>query len=187
MSEYTNTLTTASGLALVAIAKEPVTGPTLLEATYGGTVTFHKQRGNGTFRSWPVLAPGTKERKQAEAWKASKQPVPALAKASHTSVPTVRRALVALAFTEELEGMAAKGRTALAKEANANLEVAKANKPEPAPKEQPKAKATTAKAEPKAPVGTQAKAKAHAAKMRKTASTTVKQGRKAGAAKASTK
>lgn len=153
MSEYTHTTSTTTRQPMLVVAAEPVTGPALLEAAYGGKVQFHKVRGTGTLRRWPVLAPGSKERKQAEALAAqvaAKQPVPAVAKAHHTSVATVRRTLVALAFTHELEAMSAKDRAALAKAATANGKVEQASKPAPAPKEQPKAKATPAPKEPQA-------------------------------------
>jgi hypothetical protein len=137
--------TSTSTRPVVAIASGKVTGPTLLAAAYGGTVKFAKVRETGTLRHWPVLAPNTPARKQAEEImkaRAAKQPVEAIAKSLNSSVPTVRRAITALAFTLELEGLKAGERSALAKALT-----------EAAPKEpkEAKAPAKAAKAEPKAP------------------------------------
>lgn len=156
--------TSTSTRPVVAIATGKVTGPTLLAAAYGGTLKFAKVRETGTLRHWPVLAPNTPARKQAEEImkaRAAKQPVEAIAKALNTSVPTVRRSITALAFTLELEGLKAGERSALAKAlAEAPKEPAKAAPAKPAkaaaaPKEQPK---------PKAPASGSATAKALAKK-----------------------
>jgi DNA polymerase III gamma/tau subunit len=176
MSEYTHSTSTTTRRPVVAVATEPVTGPTLLEAAYGGKVSFHKEREAGTLRRWPVLAPKSEARKQAESIKSeiakTKGGVAAVAKKHNVSVATLRRTLVALAFTEELEALPAKERTALAKAATANMKVE-------APKEQPKAeepKTATPKAETaKKTTSTRTAAKQHASKMRKEAANTVKQ------------
>jgi len=152
MSEYTHTLATSGKRDIRVVSDQPVSGTALLEAAYGGKVRFFKVRGTGTLRAWPVLAPGSKERKAAEGYAskvAAKQPVAKVAKEANVSVATMRRTLTSLAFTQGLEAMSAKERAALAKEAVANGKVAateapKEPKPEakpakgkPAPKEQP--------------------------------------------------
>lgn len=153
MSEYATITSTTTRQPMLAISVEPVTGPNLLAATYGGKVAFHKVRASGTMRRWPVLEPGTPARKEAEALEAKstgKGGVAAAAKALNVSVATARRTLVALAFSRELEGMTAKDRAALAKAATANGKV-EASK---APKEQapatPKAEEAPKPAAPKA-------------------------------------
>jgi hypothetical protein len=141
-----NTLTrtplhTAGSRDIVAFASAPVTGPTLLEAIHGGSVRFAKVREQGTLRGWPVLKPGSSERKSAESLAAAvakKVPVAALAKEANVSVATLRRTLTSLSFTLELEALSAKERAAVAKSVN---------KPEP---KAPKAE-KPAKEEPKAP------------------------------------
>lgn len=142
---YTHTTSATTRMNMLAVATQPVTGPTLLAAAFGGSLVFHKVRSNGTLRRWPVLEPGSKARKQAEAWVG--QPVAAAAKASHTSTATVRRALVALAFTQELENSSKAALATLAKAATANGKV----HVEQAPKqEQEPAKPAPKPAAPKA-------------------------------------
>lgn len=144
--------TSTTSRPVLVVASEKVTGPTLLEAVYGGKVRFAKERASGTTRAWTILAPGTKERAQAETVlerRAAKQPVEAIAKDMKVSVPTVRRMITALAFTREVESMKATEKAALAKSLSAEVAAA--------PKEQ---KAAPAKAEPKAPAAKKAPAKA---------------------------
>ena len=155
MTEYTHTQSGTTRMKMVAVASESVTGTTLLEAAYGGKVVFHKERAAGTLRRWPVLAPDSKERKAALALRSKVEQggVAKAAKSSHKSVATVRRTLVALSFTEELEGMTAKERAALAKAATANGKAVQADKPA---KEEPKAeepKAEKPAPKPRAPKG----------------------------------
>lgn len=152
MSEYTTHTSTTTRQPMLAVAVEPVTGPNLLAATYGGKVAFHKVRTSGTMRRWPVLEPGTPARKEAEKSEAlakGKGGVPAAAKAANVSVATLRRTLTALAFSRELEALNAKERTSVAKAATANgkVEAAKAPKEEPKAAEQPAAPKATAKGE----------------------------------------
>lgn len=164
MTENTLTRTplhTAGSRDIVAFASAPVTGATLLEATYGGIVRFAKVREAGTLRGWPVLKPGSSERKSAESMAkavASKVPVVTLAKEANVSVATLRRTLTSLAFTLELEHMSAKDRAAVAKSVNAPLpKEAKASKPAAEKKAEPKApKASTRKPRTTAPKGTKA-------------------------------
>lgn len=154
----TNIIHTASSTtrrSMVAVATEPVTGTHLLEAAYAGTVSFHKERAAGTLRRWPVLAPESKERKAAEALrtKVENGGVAKAAKAAHTSVATVRRTLVALSFTEELEAMNAKEKAALAKAATANGKAVAEGKPakvEPTPEAEKPAEKAEKTAEKKA-------------------------------------
>lgn len=156
MNEYTHIQSGTTRMKMLAVASEPVTGTHLLEAVFAGTVVFHKERAAGTLRRWPVLAPESKERKQAEALrvKVEKSGVSKVASASHTSVATVRRTLVALRFTEELEALNAKERATVAKAATANGKAVQASKPakeEPAA-EEPKAEKKSAP-KPSAPKG----------------------------------
>lgn len=146
MSENTLTRTpmhTAGSRDIVAFASAPVTGATLLEATYGGVVRFAKVREAGTLRGWPVLKPNSSERKSAESLAAAvakKVPVAALAKEANVSVATLRRTLTSLAFTLEIEGLSAKDRAAVAKSVNKpEPKAPKAEKPasEPAKAETP--------------------------------------------------
>lgn len=167
----TTSTSTTTRQPIVAVATEKVSGTGLLEAAYGGKVSFSKQRSTGTLRHWPVLAPGSAQRKQAEEVakaRAAKQPVEAIAKSLSVSVPTVRRVITALAFTLELEGMSAKDRAALAKVATANgeavakAEAAKAPKEpvkEEKPASKPKASTSKPKAQPKAPAKPKASTK----------------------------
>lgn len=206
MSEYTSTTTSATTrMGIRPVATSPVTPGTLLEAAFGGSLEFHKVRATGTTRRWPVLAPGSTERKAAERLAkavAKGTTVTELATANHTSVATVRRSLTALAFTQEVEGLSKADRKAIAKEANSNGSVhaevsaakaaqreAKAAKAEAKAAKAPKGKKgkKPAKVEAKAaeqPVSTDAKRKAHAKRMKKEAAATVAAGKKAGAAKA---
>lgn len=155
----TTSTSTTTRQPIVAVATEKVSGTGLLEAAYGGKVSFSKQRSTGTLRHWPVLAPGSAQRKQAEEVakaRAAKQPVEAIAKSLSVSVPTVRRVITALAFTLELEGLSAKDRAALAKVATANgeavakEEAAKAPKEQPAKEEKPASKPKASTTKPKA-------------------------------------
>lgn len=142
MSEYTTHTSTTTRQPMLAFAVEPVTGPNLLAATYGGKVAFHKVRASGTMRRWPVLEPGTPDRKAAEALEQKakgKGGVAAAAKGLNVSVATARRTLVALAFSRELEALTAKERATVAKAATANGKE-QASKQAP---EEPKAKAST--------------------------------------------
>lgn len=161
--------TTTSTRPVVATSAEKVTGPTLLAAVYGGKVRFSKVRETGTLRAWPVLAPGTPARKQADlvdSKRAAKQPVEAIAKEMKVSVPTVRRIITALAFTKELESLKVAEKAALAKGLNSALTAPKEPKKEAkapaAPKEQGKAKA-----EPKAPAAPKAKNESNADRLRR--------------------
>lgn len=156
----TNTLATITSTTtrqpVVVHTSEKVTGTGLLEAAYGGTVRFSKVRSTGTERHWPVLAPGSAQRKQAEdimARRANKETVDAIAASLHTSVPTVRRTITALAFTLELEAMKAADRAAIAKAANANLEAAPKAEPKPEPKPEVKAEPKPKAPKPSAPKG----------------------------------
>lgn len=163
---YTHMTSTTTRQPMLAIAKEPVTGTSLLEAAYGGKIQFAKVRGTGTLRHWPVLAKGSAQRKDAESIEAqvAKSGVAATAKERNVSVATLRRTLTALAFTKELEAMSAKDRAALAKAANANRTVAAEAKP--APKEETKPETKAAPKEQKA-APAKATAKATGTKSRK--------------------
>lgn len=170
VTDRTTRTSTTTRRPIVAVATEKVTGTGFLEAAYGGKVHFAKVRESGTMRAWPVLAPGSEARKQAEgvlAQRAEGITVEAIAKGMHKSVPTVRRIITALAFTHELEAMNAKALAALAKEANANREAGKE-----APEAPKAAKATepakAAKATTRKP---RASRKATAAKTAKVAET----------------
>lgn len=175
LSTITSTTTTRP---VLPVATEKVTGPTLLAAVFGGKVRFSKVRAEGTLRTWPVLEPKSDKRKAAEKLasdveKGGANGVAIVSKAQHVSPATVRRTLMALKFTLELEGMTAKAKAEVAKAANANMEA----KPEPkveAPKVEPKTEAkkatpakpkAPAKATPAKPVSKAAKGKAHAEKM----------------------
>lgn len=106
---------------MLITASEPIkSGAALLEAAYGGKVQFHKVRNTGGLRRWPVLTPGTAQREQAEnvaALRADGVKVQVIAESLSVSVPTVRRMIVALAFTQELEAMPAGVRKHLAVQA----------------------------------------------------------------------
>ncbi len=70
------------------------------------TVRYYRLRKNGTKRAMPYLAPGTPERKAAEALAAAHakgKTVSDLAAAKEMSVSTVRRAIVAVAFAKDVE------------------------------------------------------------------------------------
>ena len=188
----TNTLATITSTTtrqpVVVHTSEKVTGAGLLEAAYGGTVRFSKVRSTGTERHWPVLAPGSAARKQAEdimKRREAKETVDAIAASLHTSVPTVRRTITALAFTLELEAMKAADKAAVAKAANANLEAA----PKAEPKPEPKADATPkAKSEPKPKTESPAqRGKRVAAEKRAEAKKTEEAAKKASAAKVAAK
>lgn len=171
MNAYTTTTSSTTRMSVVAVAKEPVTGPTLLAAAYGGTVKFAKVRSSGTMRGWPVLAPDSKDRKAAEALraevaKAGKNGVSQAAKRHHTSVATIRRTLISLQFTEELEGMNKTALSALAKTANENAKSSPEKTPAKPESAKPASKKTATPAKPKGGAGPrQAAKKAHAAKM----------------------
>lgn len=162
-AQPTTTVRTATSTRPVVVhATAKVTGPTLVAAAHAGTVRFAKVRESGTLRAWPVLAPGSAARKQAEgiqAKRAAKQPVEAIAKEMKVSVPTVRRAITALAFTLEVEKMSAKDRAALAKDLNAAAPKEQAPAKKATPAKAKDEKATPAKKEEKAPAKPKAPAK----------------------------
>lgn len=138
MNTFTSTTTRQP---VIVTAVEKVTGTNLLEAAYGGKVSFGKVRSSGTVRHWPVLAKGSDARKAAEAVEAECKSgtVSDVAAKRNQSVATVRRTLTALAFTRELEGLNKTERASIARLANESLAAA--------PKEQ---KAETKPATPKA-------------------------------------
>lgn len=162
MSEYTHITSTTTRQPVLVVASEKVSANTFVEAAFGGKVRFAKRRSSGTLRSWPLLAPGSSERKSAESMAAAVGKgvaVAALAKEANVSVATLRRTLTALSFTLEVEGLKGQARAEWVKAANSNMAVAAAEQPAkeekatPAPKEQPakeqpKAKASKAKAKP---------------------------------------
>lgn len=100
----------ADAEALVGPAAEPTDhgGSTglLADACARGDVSLFRERGTGTLRRLPYLAPGGEAREVAE-WFASRRDdgasVAAIAGESGVSKATVRRALAALALTEEVE------------------------------------------------------------------------------------
>lgn len=153
MSEFTHVTSTTTRQPMLVVATEKVTANTFVEAAFGGKVRFAKRRSSGTLRTWPLLAPGSSERKSAESLAAAvakKVPVATLAKEANVSVATLRRTLTALAFTQEVEALKGKARQEWVNAANANLVVA--DKPEPKAKpekEQKPAKAEEPKAEEK--------------------------------------
>lgn len=113
---------TAGKRDLFLIAKQPVTADTLVAALHAGTVVAHKRRETGTLRRWVVLAPGSTQRKAAEALRKSVQEK-GFGKATASrkeSAATLRRMLVALEYTESLESATAKDRAEMAKAANVN-------------------------------------------------------------------
>lgn len=93
----------------VIVTTAPTTTPaTFLADAAAGTVQFHAERGNGTFRKVHFLAEGTDERATAE-WVAEQREanvtMRAIAAELHRSVPSVRRLINDLALTEEFEAM----------------------------------------------------------------------------------
>lgn len=161
MSEYTHVTSTTTRQPMLVVASEKVSANTFVEAAFGGKVRFAKRRSSGTLRSWPLLVPGSSERKSAESLAAAVGKgvsVAALAKEANVSVATLRRTLTSLAFTHEVEALKGQARAEWVKAANSNMAVAAAEQPakeekpaKPAPKEQPakeqpKAKASKAKA-----------------------------------------
>jgi len=118
-------IATGTRQPVVCTTSQPVTGPNLLAAVAAGTVRFAKVRGTGTYRAWPVLAQGSQAHKRATTYATAYaggkgQPVAAIAKQHGTSVPTVRRALTALAFTQALHSAKPATLAALAKAATAH-------------------------------------------------------------------
>jgi DNA invertase Pin-like site-specific DNA recombinase len=79
---------------------------TLKEAASLGVVKLVRKRKNGTLRSLPYLAPGTTQRKDAEAVvarRAKGETVNAIAEDLKTSVATVRRTETNLLLAQEIE------------------------------------------------------------------------------------
>jgi hypothetical protein len=79
---------------------------TLKEAASLGTVKFVRKRKNGTLRSLPYLAPGTTQRKDAEALvarRAKGETINAIAEDLKTSIATVRRMETNLEMAKEIE------------------------------------------------------------------------------------
>lgn len=94
MSSIVTTVTTAT------------TSETLVAEAATGTVQFHRERGNGTFRRVQFLAEGTTARDVAEwvmAQRTEGRTMKAIAAEMHVSVPTVRRMINALTLTWEVE------------------------------------------------------------------------------------
>lgn len=84
------------------------TPDTFLQDAATGTVRFHRERGNGTFRRIHFLAPETKERETAEyivAMRDNGETMKAIARSLVMSVAAVRRMINDLIMTEELEAM----------------------------------------------------------------------------------
>jgi hypothetical protein len=80
--------------------------PTLAQAAAKGDVKIVRQRGNGTFRRLPYLAPGTPERKSAEAVVARREKgdtIDALCKELKLSKATVRRMINGLLLARAIE------------------------------------------------------------------------------------
>lgn len=97
---------------------EPLVGPApegtdpqpsaglLAEACAAGRVALFRQRGTGTLRRLPYLADGSEAREVAEWFAAAREDgasVATIAGEAGVSRATVRRALAALALTEEVE------------------------------------------------------------------------------------
>lgn len=85
--------------------QQPAAG-LLAEACSRGTVALFRQRGTGTLRRLPYLAPESEAREVAD-WFACRREdgasVASIAAEAGVSRATVRRALAALALTEEVE------------------------------------------------------------------------------------
>lgn len=89
------------------------TAPTTTTATFladaaEGKVTFHAERGNGTFRRVHFLAEGTTARETAEwvlAQRDAGRTMRAIATEMHVSIPSVRRIINDLLLTHEVEAM----------------------------------------------------------------------------------
>lgn len=81
--------------------------PTMLaEALTAKAAIFVKIRANGTVRSLPYLAPGTKEREtavQVDTQRQAGDTVEAIAEGMNVSVATVRRYVMGLALAHEVE------------------------------------------------------------------------------------
>ena len=164
MSEYTHVTSTTTRQPMLVVASEKVSANTFVEAAFGGKVRFAKRRSSGTLRSWPLLVPGSSERKSAESLAAAVGKgvsVAALAKEANVSVATLRRTLTSLAFTHEVEALKGQARAEWVKAANSNMAVAAAEQPakeekpaKPAPKEQPAAKPAPKQAKGKAKAST---------------------------------
>lgn len=88
-------------------AKKPAAKkPALAQAAAKGDVKFFRQRGNGTFRRLPYLAPGTPERKAAEVVMARREKgdtIDALCKDLKLSKATVRRMITGLLLAHAIE------------------------------------------------------------------------------------
>ncbi|KAA1378548.1 hypothetical protein [Aeromicrobium fastidiosum] len=79
---------------------------TLTEAASLGVVKLVRKRKNGTLRSLPYLAPGTPQRKDAEAVVARRvkgETINAIAEDLNTSIATVRRMETNLKLAQEIE------------------------------------------------------------------------------------
>lgn len=79
---------------------------TLKEAVSLGVVKLVRKRKNGTLRSLPYLAPGTAQRKEAEAVVARRtkgETINAIAEDLKTSIATVRRMETNLVLAREIE------------------------------------------------------------------------------------
>ena len=87
--------------------KEPkVESTTLVEALTSKAAILVKIRANGTVRSLPYLAPGSKERTTAvdvDTRRQAGETVEAIAEAMNVSVATVRRYVMGLALAHEVE------------------------------------------------------------------------------------
>ncbi|MEZ0579013.1 hypothetical protein [Nocardioides sp. MH1] len=90
-----------------AAPKEQEPGPTtLVEALTSKAAILVKIRANGTVRSLPYLAPGSKERTTAvdvDTRRQAGETVEAIAEAMNVSVATVRRCVTGLALAHEVE------------------------------------------------------------------------------------
>lgn len=91
---------------IVFAVTEGVTADTFVQAAAEGRVRVYRARSNGTTRHIPFLPEGSDARAVAEWIRDQKdsRTMKDLAAEMHESVPTVRRRLVALEVTEEVEG-----------------------------------------------------------------------------------
>jgi len=79
---------------------------TLAQAAAQGQVTFYRQRRNGTMRNLPYLAPGTKQRAQAETVAGRREAgdtIGTVAGDLKLSVATVRRMVAGLLLAQQVE------------------------------------------------------------------------------------
>ena len=84
----------------------PAQTATLAKAAAQGTVRFYRQRRNQTLRNLPYLAPGTKERTQAETVAKRREAgdtIGTVAGDLKVSVATVRRMLTGLLLAQQVE------------------------------------------------------------------------------------